>query len=105
MARRKVIIKSHKEPDNSYEGRILGGYFYTNPGPWTAKILQYVETINNNLKEKKVAKRKLITCYVVKTDGPECELVFKGPKTMILEVINYWLIHSDILDYFDVIVK
>jgi hypothetical protein len=105
MAKRKLILDAHKEWDMSGKGILFEAYSYTNPGPWVAKILEYVDGINNKLKEKGTDKKKLITCYISKNDGPHCELTFKGPKKLILETINFYLGRSKILQHFTATIK
>ena len=104
MAKIKITIESRKEWDTSSKGIALGIYSYHNPGPWAAKIVEYIEDINEKLKEKGQTKR-LIKCYISNMNGPEATVVLKGKKEDILSVANFYVSKSKILENFEVRIK
>lgn len=104
MAKVKIMIEARKEWDTSVRGIALGMYSYHNPGPWAAKIVEYIEDINEKLREKGQAKR-LIKCHISKMDGPEATVILKGKKEDILSVANFYVSKSNILKNFAVSIK
>lgn len=104
MSKIKIKIESSKEWDTSTKGIALGIYSYHNPGPWAAKIVEYVEDINEKLKEKGQTKR-FIKCYISEMDGPEATVVLKGKKADILSAANFYVSKSKILENFEVSIK
>ena len=104
MAKVEIIIKARKEWDTSTKGIAFGIYSYHNPGPWAAKIVEYIEDVNEKLKEKGQSKR-LIKCYISKMKGPEATVTLKGKKEDILAVANFYISKSKILENFEVSVK
>lgn len=85
--------------------KLLGRYSYTNPGPWTAKILEFVSDVNAKIRESTFSNNLQVTAYISKSDGPISEITFKGKKKVILYIINYYLSHSDILQDFKATIK
>ena len=104
MAKVKITIEARKEWDTSAKGIAFGIYSYHNPGPWAAKIVEYIEGVNEKLKEKGQTKR-LIKCYISDMDGPEATVILKGKKEDILSVANFYISKSKILENFEVSIK
>ena len=104
MAKAKIMIESRKEWDTSDRGIAFGVYSYYNPGPWVAKMVEYIEDVNKKLKEKSQTKR-LIKCYISDMDGPKATVILKGKKEDILAVANFYVSKSKILENFEVSVK
>lgn len=104
MAKVKIKIEARKEWDTLSKGIIYGMYSYHNPGPWAAKIVEYVEDINKMLKEKGQHKR-IIKCFISSMDGPKATIILKGKKEDILTVANFYVSKSKILENFTVSVK
>ena len=104
MAKLKIKIEARREWDTSSKGIIYGVYSYHNPGPWVAKIVEYVEEVNKTLKEKGQPKR-IIKCYISNIDGPEATVTLKGKKEDILSVANFYVSKSKILKDFAVSIK
>lgn len=104
MTKTKIMIEARKEWDTSAQGITLGMYSYHNPGPWVAKIVEYVEDINKKLEEDGQT-RRLIKCHISKMDGPKAEVALKGKEEDITVITNFYVAKSEILRYFAVRVK
>ena len=104
MAKIKLIIESNKEYDTSYKGIALGIYTYYPPGPWAAKVVEFILELNDKLIEHDQTKHCL-KCYISEIDGPKAVVIIKGKKEDALSAINVYLTKSEILKYFTVSVK
>ncbi len=99
MAKLKMIIESHKEYDTTSRGIAFGIYSYYPPGPWAAKIVEFVSDLNTKLIEKGHAKR-CMKCYISEMKGPKAIVVIKGKKEDIMSAANMYLAKSEILRNF-----
>jgi hypothetical protein len=104
MAKIKLIIESHREYDMSAKGVALGIYSYYPPGPWAAKIVEFVSDLNSKLIEQGKAKH-CMKCMISEMEGSKAVVVFKGKKEDILSAANIYLAKSEILHKFAVSIK
>lgn len=104
MAKIKIIIESHKKYDVSAKGVALGIYSYYPPGPWAAKIVEFVTDLNSKLIEQGKEKH-CMKCFISEMEGPRAVVVLKGKKEDILSAANVYLAKSEILRKFTVSIK
>lgn len=104
MAKIKMIIESHKEYDTTSKGIALGIFSYYPPGPWAAKVVEFVSDLNSKLIEKGHAKR-CMKCFISEMEGPRAVVTLKGKKEDIMAAANLYLAKSEILQNFNVSIK
>lgn len=104
MAKIKMVIESHREYDMSSKGIALGIYSYYPPGPWAAKIVEFVTDLNSKLIEQGKAKR-CMKCFISEMEGAKAVVVLKGKKEDILAAATMYLAKSEILRRFAVSIK
>ena len=104
MAKIKLIIESNKEYDTSYKGIALGIYAYYPPGPWAAKVVEFISELNDKLIEHGQSKRCL-KCYISEIEGSKAVVIIKGKKEDALSAVNVYLTKSEILRNFTASVK
>ena len=99
-----MIIESHREYDMSAKGVAFGIYSYYPPGPWAAKIVEFVTDLNSKLIEQGKTKH-CMKCMISEMDGPRAVVILKGKKEDILAAANLYLAKSEILNKFTVSIK
>ena len=104
MAKIKMIIESHRDYDMSAKGIAFGIFSYHPPGPWAAKVVEFVSDLNSKLIEKGQSKH-CMKCFITEMEGPRAVVVFKGKKEDIMSAANLYLAKSEILRNFTVSIK